>query len=61
MLEALGKKLKIETPVCTALIEIASAALKRDLVKAAGHGMFREENIQKILNDSKELFCLKIM
>ena len=57
MLEALGKKLKIETPVCTALIEIASAALKRDLRKG-GRSLecLGEENIQKILNDSKRTF-----
>ncbi len=31
LLESLGKALKINTPVATALIELASAALMRDL------------------------------
>ena len=33
MLEGLGKYLGVETPVCTALIEIASAALGRSMRK----------------------------
>ncbi|WP_353095823.1 NAD/NADP octopine/nopaline dehydrogenase family protein [Tissierella praeacuta] len=52
MLEALGKQLNIETPICTALIEIASAALERDLRKE-GRTPERlgEENINKILSE----------
>lgn len=33
MLESLGLKLSVPTPVCTSLIEIASAALRRDMRK----------------------------
>lgn len=54
MLESLGKSLKIHTPITSALIEIASAALRRDLRK---EGRTVESlgltNIQNILNDSK--------
>lgn len=52
MLESLGFYLNIKTPVTTSLIEIASAALKRDLrkdgrtIKTLG-----EDNIKTILND----------
>lgn len=54
MLEALAKRLNIATPVCTALIEIASAALGRDLRKE-GRTLERlgVENIEKILIDCK--------
>ncbi|MEO2190215.1 NAD/NADP octopine/nopaline dehydrogenase family protein [[Clostridium] innocuum] len=52
MLESLGKSLDVSTPVTTALIEIASAALDRDFRK---DGRTPErlgvENIQRVLND----------
>lgn len=54
MLETLGNELNIKTPICTSLIEIASAALGRDLrqegrtVEKLGKG-----NIKKILEDSR--------
>lgn len=52
MLEALGKALGINTPVTTALIEIASAALGRDMRE---EGRTPEKlglnNIEKIIND----------
>jgi len=52
MLEALGKALGVDTPICTALIEIASAALGRSM-RAEGRTPERlgVENIQKILKD----------
>ena len=52
MLEALTRHLGLETPVCTALIEIATAALGRDL-RAEGRTLERlgEENIRKIFED----------
>ena len=52
MLESLGKQLNVKTPICTALIEMASAALGRDMRE---NGRTPEklgiDNIQKILND----------
>lgn len=53
MLEAIAKQLDIETPICTALIEMASAALGRDMRKE-GRTPERlgEENIKKILDDT---------
>ncbi|MBC5622417.1 NAD/NADP octopine/nopaline dehydrogenase family protein [Butyricimonas hominis] len=52
MLESLGKKLNVATPVTFSLIELASYALGRDLRKEGrtleGLG---EENIKKILDD----------
>lgn len=52
MLEALGKRLDVETPVCSALISIASAALGRDL-RAEGRtpDSLGIENIDAILSD----------
>lgn len=52
MLEALGRALNVKTPIATALIEIASAALDRDL-RAEGRtpAKLGEENIRKILAD----------
>lgn len=50
----MGKTLTIATPVCTALIELASAALGRDMrqggrtVAALG-----EESIKMIINDAR--------
>ena len=56
MLEALGMSLGVDTPTCTALIEIASAALGRDL-RVEGRTVERlgEANIRKILLDSVSL------
>ena len=52
LLETLGKKLNINTPICTALINIASAALKRDL-RTEGRTVERlgETILQRIIND----------
>ncbi len=52
MLEALGKTLGVATPICTALIEIASAALGRSM-RAEGRTPERLgiENIDRILTD----------
>ena len=52
MLEALGKALDVATPICTGLIEIASAALGRDL-RAEGRTPEKlgRENIHRILRD----------
>ncbi|MCI8666529.1 MAG: NAD(P)-binding domain-containing protein [Dorea sp.] len=54
MLEALGKALSITTPITTALIEIASAALKKNL-RAEGRTPegLGAENIEKILADCR--------
>ena len=53
MLEALAGRLGVPTPVCTSLIEIASAALGRDL-RAEGRTLERLglENIDAILGDA---------
>jgi opine dehydrogenase len=52
LLETLGIKLNVNTPICTALINIASAALKRDL-RAEGRTVERlgETILQHIIND----------
>ncbi|MBN1778112.1 MAG: NAD/NADP octopine/nopaline dehydrogenase family protein [Clostridiales bacterium] len=52
MLESLGRLLKIHTPTCTGLIDVASAALETDFRKD-GRTVERLglENIGKILND----------
>lgn len=52
MLEALGKALDVTTPICTALIELASAALGRNL-RAEGRTPegLGVENIEKVLKD----------
>ena len=54
MLEALGKELNVRTPIATGLIEIASAALGRDL-RAEGRTPEKlgKENIQRILQDAR--------
>ena len=54
MLEALGKALDVLTPIATALIEIASVALGRDL-RAEGRTPEKlgVENIQRILRDAR--------
>ena len=52
MLEALGISMNIKTPIATALIEIASAALGRDLRKEGRTiDKLGKENIQRILSD----------
>lgn len=54
MLEALGLSMNIKTPITTALIEIASAALGRDLRKEGRTiDKLGKDNIQKILSDCK--------
>lgn len=55
MLEALAKSMEIKTPITTALIEIASAALGRDLRKD-GRTIEKlgRENIQEILSDCRD-------
>lgn len=55
MLEALGKSLNVPTPICTSLIEIATAALGRSM-RAEGRTPEKlgVENIQKILQDAKQ-------
>ncbi len=57
MLETLGKELNIKTPICTALIEIASAALNRNL-REEGRTLEKLEknNIKTILDDSQEYY-----
>lgn len=54
MLETLGKSLDVPTPVCTALIEIASAALGRNM-REEGRTLEKlgVNNISKILDDAK--------
>lgn len=54
MLEALGAETGVPTPVCTSLIEIASAALGMDL-RQGGRTPEKlgKENIQAILNDCR--------
>ena len=52
LLESIGKAQNIQTPVCSALIDCASALLKRDF-RAEGRTLdsLGHENIMKILND----------
>jgi len=52
LLESLGSKLKVQTPVCTALIDIASAALCRDL-RLEGRTVERlgEDMLERIMMD----------
>lgn len=54
LLETLGLKYNVKTPICTALIEIASAALGRDL-RLEGRTVERlgEDIIERILEDKK--------
>lgn len=55
MLEALGKSLNIATPITTSLIELANAALGRDLREnGRTPESLGQENIDKILNNSKK-------
>ena len=53
LLESLGQALNIKTPVASSLIELASAALGREL-RAQGRtlAMLGEENVRKILEDA---------
>ena len=55
MLEALAKELNVATPICTALIELATAALGRSM-RAEGRTpeLLGKENIRKILADCKK-------
>ena len=54
MLEALGRELRISTPIATALIEIASAALGRDLrVEGRTPEKLGQENIRRIVQDCR--------
>lgn len=57
MLEALSEHLGLATPVCTGLINIASAALGRDL-RAQGRTLQRlgQDNVAKIFTDSGRSF-----
>lgn len=58
LLETLGQKLNVETPICSSLINIASAALGRDLrVNARTMESLGEDILDDILNDrdNKEL------
>ncbi len=53
MLEALGKSLDVPTPVATALIEISSSALGRDMRKEGRTPeKLGKENIKRIIDDS---------
>ena len=57
MLEALSQHLGLATPICTALIEMASAALGRDL-RAEGRTLEKlgAENVQKIFENCNHKF-----
>ncbi|NMA07115.1 MAG: NAD/NADP octopine/nopaline dehydrogenase, partial [Ruminococcaceae bacterium] len=54
LLETLGRKFNVETPICTALINIASAALGRDL-RIEGRTLERlgEEALERIKRDKE--------
>jgi opine dehydrogenase len=54
LLEAMGSKVNVNTPICTALINIASAALGRDL-RLEGRTLERlgEDILECILQDKK--------
>lgn len=56
LLETLGIKLKVKTPICTSLINLASAALGRDL-RLEGRTIERmgSDSLQEIINDREEL------
>lgn len=56
MLEALGESLNIQTPITTSLIELANAALGRDLRKEGRTpATLGQDNIDEIIRDTKEL------
>lgn len=53
LMESLGEVLNIPVPVCTSLIELASAALGRDFRKEGRTlGRLGEENLRRILEDT---------
>lgn len=53
LLESLGKALDMPTPVATAIIELASAALGRDLrIQGRTLAALGRENVRKILDDA---------
>lgn len=53
MMEAIAKSLGISTPICTSLIEMASAALGRDMrVEGRKPENLGTDNIEKIIKDS---------
>ena len=55
MLEALGKSLDVPTPICTSLIEIATAALGRSMRdKGRTPEKLGMENIKMILEDCEK-------
>lgn len=56
LLETLGQKLKVKTPICTSLINIASSALGRDL-RLEGRTIERlgAQSLQLIINDREEV------
>ncbi len=60
LLETLGYKLKIKTPVCTSLINIASAALDRNF-RMEGRSIERlgSEILENIIIDREEVALLK--
>ena len=55
LLESLGLENKVPTPICTSLIEVASAALERDL-RVEGRTIKRlgEQSLQQILKEVSE-------
>ncbi|HAA25570.1 MAG TPA: NAD/NADP octopine/nopaline dehydrogenase [Ruminiclostridium sp.] len=57
LLESLGQKYNVKTGICTALIDIASAALGRDL-RSEGRTVERlgEDNLERIIQDREEWF-----
>lgn len=54
LLESLGQHLGVATPVCAALIELASAALGRDL-RQTGRTLTRlgKENVERIIHEGR--------
>ena len=53
MMEAIAKRLGIATPICTALIEMATAALGRDMrIEGRTPEKLGSDNIQRIIDDS---------
>lgn len=54
MMEALAKRLNVKTPICTSLIELASAALGRDLrMEGRKPERLGIENMDRIIKDSR--------
>ncbi|NMA67655.1 MAG: NAD/NADP octopine/nopaline dehydrogenase, partial [Clostridiaceae bacterium] len=62
LLETLGQKFNVETPICTALINIASAALGRDL-RLDGRTIERlgEDILEHIMQDKKDSSKLMVI